>query len=249
MNSIIQGDGIEMLASLEPRSVQLLWTDPPFGTANEQRIKSTGLSYQDVGVEGALALLRDIGDQAQRVLTEDGVLAVCLDYRAVHSAWEELAQRLVPHGEIVWTFGLGRTATNWWTNKHNTVVLFGLSQDRPRFHFDNVPVVPRRAASPGYPDVKKIASVWDYTLSSSSKERVGYPNQKPESLIEPFVIAHTDPGDLVVDPCAGSGTVAAVAERLGRRYCVADINPQAVQVMRTRLAQPSLLTAFDGDLS
>lgn len=234
-NIIYEGSGIDLLKQLDDATVQLLWTDPPFGTDKHQTIVSTGLRYRDGSVNEAVSLMREVGKQARRVLSDDGVLAVCMDYRAIHAAWYELSRYLDPQGEIIWSFGLGRGSTKWWTNKHNTVILFSIRGSKPRFYYERVHTTTRKAPKPGYEGEKRVASVWDYTMSNTDPERVGYPNQKPEAIIEPFVLVHTDERDLVVDPFAGSGTTAAVANRLGRRYAVADISPDAIATIKKRL--------------
>ena len=72
-------------------------------------------------------------------------------------------------------------------------------------------------------------------LGSASRERTGYPTQKPESLLERIIRASSMPGDLVLDCFVGSGTTAAVAEKLGRRWIAVDIGRFAVQTTRKRL--------------
>jgi DNA modification methylase len=66
-------------------------------------------------------------------------------------------------------------------------------------------------------------------------EREGYPTQKPEDLLERVVLASSDPGDLILDCFIGSGTTAAVAQRLGRRWIGCDINKGAIQTTSKRL--------------
>jgi DNA modification methylase len=229
-------DATSLLKRLDNDSVRLVWTDPPFGTGDTQKIVSSGLSYRDGGVGDVLDLFDEMMPELWRVLTEDGTIAVCLDYRAIHQVYcAMISYGFIPHGEIIWTFGLGRGASTWWANKHNTVILFGKSDKRPVFQQEFVPVVERKSPGKGYYGPKKVSSVWDITLSNTAPERVGYPNQKPESLIAPFVEVHTFVGDLVVDPFGGSGSTAAVAQRLGRRFATGDINPVAVDVIRNRL--------------
>ncbi len=95
-----------------------------------------------------------------------------------------------------------------------------------------------------------IDSVWDISQSSDegfddiwhmkgldpkSKERLGYPTQKPESLMERIILAGSKKGDLVADFFCGSGTTAAVAEKLGRRWIVSDLGKPACMVSRKRL--------------
>jgi site-specific DNA-methyltransferase (adenine-specific) len=67
-------------------------------------------------------------------------------------------------------------------------------------------------------------------------ERTGYPTQKPLGILERIVAASSNPGDLVLDFCAGSGTTGLAAHRLGRRFYLVDNNPEALTVMRSRLA-------------
>lgn len=234
---IYHGDAIEFLRQIEDESVQLIWTDPPFGTDKYQKIESTGKRYRDDSVDAVIDLMRGVASEAFRVLSSSGVFAICLDYRAVHQVYcEVLEAGFIPHGEIIWTFGLGRGATKWWANKHNTILLFSKSES-PFFDASMVPMVERKWPKKGYEGAKKVASVWDITLSNTHPERVGYPNQKPESLIEPFVLVHTRENDLVVDPFGGSGTTAAVAKRLGRRYAIGDANIEAVRVITARLGK------------
>ena len=83
---------------------------------------------------------------------------------------------------------------------------------------------------------KLPTDVWWHTIvPPGGKERTGYPTQKPEALAERIIRASSNPGDLVLDPFAGSGTVGAEAARLGRRFLLIDGNPEAIEVMRSRL--------------
>ena len=78
-------------------------------------------------------------------------------------------------------------------------------------------------------------NVWDIPIiNSQAKEDVGYITQKPEALLERIIKASSNEGDLVCDFFGGSGTTAAVAERLGRRWITTDIGKPATLVMRKR---------------
>ena len=72
-------------------------------------------------------------------------------------------------------------------------------------------------------------------INSQAQERVGYPTQKPEALLERIIRASSNEGDLVLDCFCGSGTTAAVAERLGRRWITCDLGRFAIQTTRKRL--------------
>jgi adenine-specific DNA-methyltransferase len=84
---------------------------------------------------------------------------------------------------------------------------------------------------------KVLETLWsDVNMENSmSADRTGYPTQKPTSLLERIVSAHSAPGDLVMDFFMGSGTTQAVAMQLGRRFIGADINLGAVQTTTRRL--------------
>jgi site-specific DNA-methyltransferase (adenine-specific) len=66
-------------------------------------------------------------------------------------------------------------------------------------------------------------------------ESAGYATQKPEKLVETFITASSNPGDIVLDAFAGSGTTCAVAKKLGRRSICIDQNPKACKIMEERL--------------
>jgi DNA modification methylase len=82
----------------------------------------------------------------------------------------------------------------------------------------------------------KANDVWNIPfIGSTDKQRLGYPTQKPESLIERIILASSNPGDLVFDCFMGSGTTQAVAMQLGRKFIGADINLGAIQITTKRL--------------
>ena len=72
-------------------------------------------------------------------------------------------------------------------------------------------------------------------INSRARERLGYPTQKPEALLERIISASSDKGDVVLDPFCGCGTAVAVAERLGRRWIGIDITHLAISLMKSRL--------------
>ena len=91
---------------------------------------------------------------------------------------------------------------------------------------------------PGVP----VGNIWDdiNPLSSHAKERLGYPTQKPEALLERIIRASSNEGDVVLDPFCGCGTAVAAAHKLGRQWLGIDITHLAVALMKNRLK-----TAFD----
>ena len=83
---------------------------------------------------------------------------------------------------------------------------------------------------------KTPTDVWWHTIvSPTGKEKTGYPTQKPLGILERIVRVHSNPGDLVLDFFAGSGTAGEAAARNGRRFVMVDRSAEAVRVMRRRL--------------
>jgi site-specific DNA-methyltransferase (adenine-specific) len=116
----------------------------------------------------------------------------------------------------------------------STVATWGTNKQRAVFEGDG-----RRARSSTTDEATKgvpMGDVWEIgVIAPVSRERTGYPSQKPEALLERLVAALSDPDDLVLDPYAGSGTTLAVAARLGRRFLGVDASAIAVGIARQRL--------------
>jgi site-specific DNA-methyltransferase (adenine-specific) len=85
---------------------------------------------------------------------------------------------------------------------------------------------------------KTPTDVWWHTIvPTNSKEKTGYPTQKPLGVLERIIKVHTEPGDTVLDFFAGSGTTGEAAARLGRGFVLVDESPDAIATMRARLAE------------
>ncbi len=86
---------------------------------------------------------------------------------------------------------------------------------------------------PGTP----VTTIWDDIpfINSQAQERLGYPTQKPEALLERIVAASSNPGDVVLDPFCGCGTAVAAAQKLGRSWIGIDITHLAINLVKHRL--------------
>ena len=85
---------------------------------------------------------------------------------------------------------------------------------------------------------RRVQSVWaDILPSKTGSEVLGYPTQKPEKLLERIIKASSNEGDLMADFFCGSGTTAAVAEKLGRKWIASDLGKFAIHTTRKRLIQ------------
>ena len=122
-------------------------------------------------------------------------------------------------------------------------------KDPARYHFDSAAVDREPYMAPGLVTPEKAergklpTDVWWHTIvSTNGAERTGYPTQKPHGILRRIVQASTEPGDLVLDFFAGSGTTGAAALELGRRALLVDESPDAVAVMRRRLSTAAVYT-------
>jgi site-specific DNA-methyltransferase (adenine-specific) len=80
-----------------------------------------------------------------------------------------------------------------------------------------------------------MGDVWEIgVIAPVSRERTGYPSQKPQALLERLIGALSDPGDRVLDPYAGSGTTLAVAHAMGRGFLGVDESRVAIETTRAR---------------
>lgn len=181
--------------------------------------------------------------EVRRVLAPRGSIYLHVDWRTVHHArllLDEVfgAERFL--NEIVWAYDYGGRPRDRWPRKHDTILWYARGDEWTfdRAAIDRVPYL-----APGLVGPEKAArgklptDVWWLTIvPPGSRERTGYPTQKPVRLLERMIAASSRPGDLVLDPYAGSGTTGVAAARLGRRWLLVDRNPEAVQIARARLA-------------
>jgi site-specific DNA-methyltransferase (adenine-specific) len=193
----------------------------------------------DLHLEALGARVREI----HRVLAAHGSLYLHVDWRTVHHVRLLLDEVFGPErflNELVWAYDYGGRARDRWPRKHDTILWYakGSSWLFDREAIDRIPYM-----APGLVGPEKAArgklptDVWWMTIvPPASAERTGYPTQKPVRLLERIVAASSRPGDLVLDPFAGSGTTGVAAARLGRRWLLVDRNPVALEIARRRLA-------------
>jgi len=231
---IKKSDALSLCKVLKPNSVDFIYTDPPYNTGKIQAntYKETGYGYLDK-FDDFKGFIYPIFKEFKRILKDNAMLFVHLDRREVHYAkvWlDEIFGRDRFLGEIIWHLELGAVGKKFWAQKHTTILCY-CKTDNYKFHIDKVPRLKKETAD----GTKLMTSVWNLHISPYTKEQTGYPNQKPEILLEHLLNVHTDKGDLVLDPFCGSGTTAAVADRLGRNSITCDINDQALEVARKRI--------------
>ena len=228
------------------RTVQSV-PDEGVGTAGFQgRRYTTRLlaesSYRD-SFEDYLAFLAPRLEHAHRLLAPEGTLYFHIDYREAHYCkllLDEIFGRRCFLNELIWAYDYGARARRRWPAKHDTILVY--VRDPDAYHFDAEAVDREPYMAPGLVTPEKAArgklptDVWWHTIvPTNGSEKTGYPTQKPEGVLKRIVQASTREGDWCLDFFAGSGTLGAVAAKLGRRFVLIDSNPAAVEVMQARL--------------
>ena len=181
--------------------------------------------------------------EIHRLLAESGTLYLHLDSREVHYIkvlCDEIFGRDCFLNEVIWAYDYGGRPKRRWPAKHDTILVYVRTAGGHTFNRDDIDRIPYMA--PGLVGPEKAAKgklptdVWWHTIvPTSSNEKTGYPTQKPQALAERIISASSNPGELVLDPFAGSGTVGAAAAKLDRRFLLIDETADAVACMRARL--------------
>jgi DNA modification methylase len=219
--------------------------------------KWTGIAYY-------LTWMRPRLEQCHRVLSEKGSFYLhCNWYADAHLRLllDQIFGREI-RCEIVWDKGFrGTSRRRNWQQAHDIILYYTKSDDftwneqlqeyadaqmkrynRKDASGEKYALIKRRRTDGSvyygktYPKGKGVNDVIRIPLlSATSKERMGYPTQKPEKLLELLVGASTNPGDVVLDPFCGSGTTLIAAKRLKRKWIGIDISQAACRISRQRL--------------
>ena len=256
---LICGDADAAAGGMDDGALDAIYIDPPFGTGSVQRGRGHAYADRRDDPDAFVAWLGPTLEHSRRVLAPHGSLFVHLDYRAMHYvkvALDRLFGRTRFVNEIAWCYAVGGKSRRGFGRKHDTILWYAKTDDWA--FFPDAVRVPRRGGSHmrlvggvqektdrrtgrvyRYPVAAgKVPEDWwtdIETLNHSDGERTGWPSQKPERLVERVLQAVTAPGGRVADWFAGSGTTAAVAQRLGRRFVASDREPAAIAVAARRL--------------
>ncbi|HDM79347.1 MAG TPA: site-specific DNA-methyltransferase, partial [Deltaproteobacteria bacterium] len=221
---------------------ELAYRDMWSGGTPEERIASY-LNY----MYERLVLMKEL-------LANDGSIYVHLDYRMVHYVklmMDEIFGRENFRNEIVWCYtGPGSPGMQQYNRKHD-IILWYTKSNKWNFNDENIRIPLKETLGGGFEGLTKelkeeymkkgkIPEDWWYIPVIARQkidgvERTGYPTEKPQELIKRIILASTDEGDIVADFFSGSGMVAFIAEKLGRRWVCCDMSKYAIHVTRKRL--------------
>jgi DNA modification methylase len=257
-NRLYQGDCLARLAELDEGTVDLAFADPPFNIGYEYDVYDDRQSYDDF-----LAWTRRWMAAVKGVLTPSGTFWIAIgdEYAAEIKLIAQNELGLTCRSWVIWYYTFGVNCTRKFSRSH--AHLFYLVKDPERFTFNaddpaiRVPSARQlvyadaRANPKGrLPDDTWILrpqdlaagfgadqDTWYYPrVAGTFKERAGFHGcQMPEQLLGRIIRASSNPGDLVLDPFAGSGTTLAVAKKLGRRWIGFELSQQYVEQIQARL--------------
>ncbi|MBV8528722.1 MAG: site-specific DNA-methyltransferase [Candidatus Dormibacteraeota bacterium] len=190
-----------------------------------------------------IAWLRPRLVESRRILAAHGTLYLHVDPRESHYCkvlLDEIFGRDCFLNEVIWAYDFGGRSARRWAAKHDVILVYVRDTREYTFNTDQIDRVPYMAPQLQTPERAARGKLptdvwWNTIVPTASRERTGYPTQKPTAILRRIVAASSRPGDLVVDWCAGSGTTGAAAAELGRRYLLIDESRDAVAVMRARL--------------
>lgn len=253
-------DNLSYMRTLASGACDLIYADPPFNQRRRigptQRGKASFDDRVVGGLAGYVSFLCPRLAEMHRLLSSRGSLYVHLNWRAVHYVKVELDRIFGEKNfvnEIIWTYRSGSRPGRWFSRKHDTILVYARQLGEHTFNVlrdgayrtrdlkRSAEGVPYKSTRNGpilfHPDGPALTDVWDIPiLSTVSRERTGYPTQKPEALLRRIIMASSEKGDVVADFFCGSGTTLVVAQQLDRKYFGCDESAEAVAIASARLA-------------
>jgi site-specific DNA-methyltransferase (adenine-specific) len=244
--TLYRGDCLTWLSFIEPRSVRLVWTDPPYGNGNadddflsrRQHAMKDGRATASKAIanDGAADMARVIDgmlDALPPLLTDPSAVCVCCAGGGPTPVFAWLAERMNTRGlrffhSVIWD--KANPGIGWRYRRQHEMVIVGNHYGGALSWNEAVPPMPNILR---YPKPREIE----------------HTNEKPLALVERMLVAHTMPGDLVLDPFMGSGTTGVAALKHGRRFIGIELDPEhfntACQRIDRARRQPSLLDPYE----
>ncbi len=259
MNQLICRDNLEVLcewyAQGKREFIDLIYIDPPFGNNmdNEWGLKWNRLEDYTNWMYPRVYLMKEM-------LKPTGSFYYHCDPTASHYVKMMLDMIFGMENfrnEIVWCYTGASATKSRFPEKHD-IILFYTKTNKYSFNSDDVRI-PYTPTGGGFQykkwkdnntteeEQKKkkeyfmekgkiVEDYWtDIYILKRTNEKLGYPTQKPEKLLERIILASSNPGDLVADFYLGGGTTIAVAEKLDRNWIGIDINPRAIEISEKRV--------------
>jgi site-specific DNA-methyltransferase (adenine-specific) len=256
-NVVVCGDTFSVLPSLPRSSFDLLFADPPYNLTKDfgsERFKERPTEEYEEWLDSWLRLCVPL-------LRPTASIYICGDWRSGAAIQNVGSRYFKLRNRITWEREKGRGAKANWKNAAEDIWFFTASDD---YTFDLDAVKQRRRVLAPYredgqpKDWKETgqgnfrdthpSNIWtDVSVPFwSMPENTDHPTQKPEKLLAKIILASTAPGDLVLDPFAGSGTTAVVAKKLGRDFVAIESDEQYCLLAQKRLEMAETDNSIQG---
>ena len=220
---LLYGDSLKLLKKIEPKSVDMIFADPPYFLSGDGITCSAGKMVsvkkgawdEKITISEKHKFNRKWVRLCKEVLKDSGTIWISGTMHNIYSigmALEEEGFKIInnitwrklnPPPNISCRAFVHSTETILWAKKD-------LKNNKYKFNYEV-----KRKMNGG----KQMKDVWETSLTKPSEKKYGkHPTQKPMDLLEKIILASTDEGDLILDPFNGSGTTGIVASRLNRKY-------------------------------
>ena len=184
--------------------------------------------------------------EMHRLLKPTGSLYLHCDQTASHylkAMLDSIFGRKNFRNEVIWSYRAGGVSKRYWPRKHDSILFYVKSDSyehspiQERIFYDKQFFTEKVDTEGRYYADVYVKDVWDdiKPIINVSKERTGYPTQKPLALYKRMIEASSNSGDIVLDPFAGCATTCVAAEQLGRQWIGIDIREESGDVIRERL--------------
>ena len=211
------------------------------------------LAYRDTWGKGAdsfISMLYERLRLMKDLLADDGSIYVHCDWRVnayIRLAMDEVFGKENFVNEIIWCYRSGGAGTKEFSKKHDTILFYRKSknfifnqQKEKSYNRDFKPYrfkgVQEFNDEVGWYTLSNMRDVWEmHMVGRTSQERLDYPTQKPEKLLERIIKSSSNEGDIVCDFFCGSGTTLSVAEKLGRKWIGSDLGKFGIHTTRKRM--------------
>ena len=244
-NKITQGDCFTLLRKVPPRSIDLIFADPPYflpknkfyNAAGEERVRGEwdmgGTNMDNYRFQAEwLKLCRPL-------LKDTGSLWVSGTYHSIyHCGFSLLDQKWMILNEITWykRNAMPNRACVRFCASHENLIWASPNQDK-KYKFNYKTMKGFYSRDDQLKGIgMQMRSVWDIPIVGNKDKKFGYhPTQKPEKLLDRIILACTDKGDVVLDPFSGSGTTAVSALKNERKYICFEKDPKYIELSKRRL--------------
>lgn len=257
-NLLICGDNLSALDDLVKKGIKvdLIYLDPPFFSNRHYEViwgdEAEVRSFKDRwegGINVYIEWMKERVAKMYDVLKDTGSFYLHCDWHAGHYVKVMLDEIFGHHNfqnEIIWWYETGGLSKDRFSRKHDTIFFYSKSKI---FTFNPQEVKEKRSdevlrriatgsltATRSTGQYRHPSDVWKIpAINAMAKERLGYPTQKPEALLEKIIKASSNKNDIVLDPFCGCGTAMAVAHRLKRKWIGIDISPTAINLIEKRV--------------